>query len=82
MEVPFLQNWKTRLQKVIGTLLDDSASVQQKLGNILFFIFVFLKQWVIQYQGFIITGKLKTQAKPTEGIHFIRNTGRNRLVLS
>lgn len=37
MEVPLLQNWKTRLQKMVGTLLDNSASVQQKLGNSLFF---------------------------------------------
>lgn len=58
--VPLPHNRQTRLQKMVGTLLGNSVSVQKKLVNSYFFIFVFLKQLVIAYEGFIIPAKLKT----------------------
>lgn len=58
--IPLPHNRQTRLQKMVGTLLGNSASVQKQVGNNLFFLFVFLKQLVIAYEGFIIPGKLKT----------------------
>lgn len=58
--VPLPHNRQTRLQKMMGTLLGNSASVQKKLGSSLFFISVFLKLLVIAYEGFIIPEKLKT----------------------
>lgn len=74
--VPFPYNRQTRLLKIVGTLLGNSPSVKKKLGNSCIFMFVFLKQLVIAYEGFIILGKLKTWAKPEEGIYFIRKRGR------
>lgn len=58
--VPFPYNRQTRLLKIVGTLLGNSPSVKKKLGNSCIFMFVFLKQLVIAYEGFIILGKLKT----------------------